>query len=341
MSNFVYSKGKGKFVSFVINSISSHAIFSEDGYKKAYIDLLDELENRSVCLLSYCVLETCAYVLVKAEDSKTAKKYIDDVNNKFYIKSEEMGSTLCYPFKDNIKSKEVNRKYLKQEVIAINRASESLCDFTTYPYSSYSDLVEGYLEAINIFMIEFPDLTQASFLDWFNQRSSQLSVDNSKEKVKDVIDSAYSRYIKPNGIMAEEVISFVIAEVCDRTNIPYAKAIKKLKVKDNESLRISVILSMVEDRHSSFMRAINILGFAGSDIRKTIIETVAEYNRIFNYSYDHIMSSMKINDYKYSLLTEMFEGMNRQYGHTFVQLCKKFHVVRDLQYIKGFCDIDY
>lgn len=337
----IYTQGKGKYGAFTVNGISGYHAFAEDSIKQAYIDALEYCDNEDTCLIAYCVLTDSAHFIVKGVSKRALTAYANRVNASFYETAQIQGFLeIGYPFRDKISKRYFKAAKLKEEVSSIHRLPETFADFTAYPYSSYADLMDGRIEAVNVIRCEFPNLTKRTFGEWFMGKGNfKVTSVNHYESYSDVIKSAKDRYLLEGASVTEEEVVFVMSEVCDRTKLSYNTARRRMGIpKKRRDVMIAVLSDMINRRGHNFYQAVNIMRLNKENRYNLITEIIVEANRLHGYSYDHIVNALEVNDVDYNMLVDILVGMHKQFGYGFVEMAKMFHLQNDIISIRNRCE---
>lgn len=330
---------KGVIYKYVINTVKGNYALTSDAGKKRYIAELLENENQDICLLGYCILNNQAQVIVKGANKKLLNNYIKRVNRSFYEVSEKNG----FPFRPVIDSHKVNDNKLMESITQVHQFAPN-GDMKNYPYCSYSYLTEGNTDAVGIIKNASGDeaMTLAAFENAMNKqvKLKQKDVTFADEPFTIVMEQVQRRYISTKGNTTESNVIFIISELCDRTKYSYKKVASKMGIgKKRRDILIGVVCDMVIRRKYTIDTIIVKLKLTKENKTAIIMETIAELNRVYSYSYDYILSLLGIQDCGYNLLSTLIRGINEQFKEEFETICLKFHLQGDLKPLRAKCGL--
>ncbi|MFA6866225.1 MAG: hypothetical protein WCR54_01780 [Clostridia bacterium] len=333
----IINPNEGIIKSYTIATTQSNPIFYNDDNKRNYIASLIECENESVCLIAYCVTNDRVYLLAKGMTKKDTDNYIKAVDRFFYNNYLTQSG---FPFAPVVNNKKVTNKNLIGTIDAIH--NKSLTAPENYEFCSYLYLIDGCTDAVaivqtakNIYTLnDYESLLQSSV-------DCKIKEMAGKENFDIVMAQDNARYIIPNKYTEESNIIFVIADVCIRTNKSYYFVMKKMGInsKKRRDILIGVICNIIVRNEYSVQSAIAVLKLKKESLTSLVLEVIAEFNRVYKYSYDYITNLLGISDVNYNLLVELIKGLNAQFGDSFETICVKFHLQKDLIPIRNRCGL--
>jgi hypothetical protein len=328
---------EGVIYKFIINTVKGNYALKSDAGKENYISQLLEYENQDVCLLGYCILNTQIQIIVKGADKKVLNNYIKNVNRSFYVDNGESG----FPFNPVINSEKVSNNNLVKKINEVHQFAPM--SPPTYAYCSYLYLEKGMTDAVSI--IKNASGNQEMTLEDFEKAM------NAKVKIKQktmfenepfviVMEQAQRRYMSKSGTTQESNVIFIMAELCDRTRLSYTRVASKMGIsKKRKDLLIGVVCDMVIRRNYTIDTVIAKLKLKKVSRTGILLETIAELNRVYSYSYDYILSLLGIDDNGYNLLAILVKGINEQFEDEFETICVRFHLQRDLIALRAKCGL--
>lgn len=330
----ILENGQGVIYKFTVDTVAGNSALKADDGKKLYIDKLIDNESENVCLIAYCVLNTRAAVIVKGSDRKTLDAYIRRVNRAFYSETAPNG----FPFRPIIGTEKVNEKNLLVSINEVHRMSPS--GDINYPYCSYNYLADGRTDAVIIIKNVRGDMTLEGFQNAMreNVRMTAKSI-SEYESPTVVMEQIRRRYLSEGGGISESNVIFALAELCDRTRLPYKRAAAKLGIRGRRDILVGVVCDMVIRRKYSINMTIARMKLKKEYDIGLIIEVIAELNRVYSYSYDYILSVLGIDDSGDNILIALFRGLNDSFGWEFETLCVKFHLQGDLAELRSRCGL--
>jgi hypothetical protein len=109
--------------------------------------------------------------------------------------------------------------------------------------------------------------------------------------------------------------------------------------KKRKDILIGVVCDMAVRRKYTLDTVIAKLKLKKVSRTGVILETIAELNRVYSYSYDYILTLLGIDDRGYNLLAILVKGINRQFGEEFETICVRFHLQKDLIALRAKCGL--
>ncbi|MBR1747844.1 MAG: hypothetical protein IJ735_06525 [Clostridia bacterium] len=337
----ILERGKGLIVKVALDSISGFDAFAKKKQKQLFIDILQDCAGEDVVLIAYCVLDASAHFIVKGVDKKSIDRYISAVTNAYASEYAGDNAPFGYPFRGDYITQRIPSESLTDAVAYVHQLAPSTPD--DYAYNSYSYLYEGTCGGVAVIMAESGNtLTRADFLTIIGAgaRGKYKRLMKNGEKFSVVLAEDKARYLADRN-NPEETVVFVLGDLCDRTFCGYKKAAKALTIhyKRQRDVMIATVIDLMMRRGRSFMEAYAIMQLQklGEDMAKIELECIVELNRVYSYSYDHILTILGIGDFYYDLVVEIFRGLNRKYRMTFEELAQKFHLQHDIISIRARC----
>lgn len=329
---------KGVIYKYVINTVrGNYALRSEQG-KASYVSMLLENENQDICLIAYCILNTQIHIIVKGINKKTLNNYIKTVNRNFYSNDGQSG----FPFRPVIDSAKISNKKLTKKINEVHQFAPN-GDMASYPYCSYGYLTAGMTDAVTIIKNAQDDenMTLEEFEKAMREKvkikQNAMFLD---EPYPIVLEQVRNRYISNSGNTSESNIIFAIAELCDRTKLSYKRVAAKMGIgRKRRDMLIGVICDMVIRRKYTIDTVIAKLKLKKEYKTGLILEVIAELNRVYNYSYDYILTLIGLDDADYNLLSVLVKGINKQFNEEFETICVRFHLKRDLIPLRAKCGL--
>lgn len=328
----------GVIFKYVVDTTEGSYAFRSDKGKLIYIQKLLEDEHRDICVLAYCILNTKAYIIIKGSNKKTVAEYIKAVNGDFYAVSGQSG----YPFRPVFEITKIKNKNLAAVINGVHKLAPN-GDPVNYPYCSYSYLIDGKTDAVVI--IKNAEGNQNLTLDEFEkQMNSDVKIKQKAmqqvESYAVVMEQIKKRYIADKAPTSETNIIFAIGEVCDRTKLSYKKVVQKMGIdKNRRDLMIGVICDMIIRKHYTVAAVIAKLKLDKENLTGIILEVMAEFNRVYNYSYDYIVSVLGVYDPNYDLMAKLIRGIHKQHGDSFETICVRFHLNSNLVALRQKCGL--
>ena len=204
------------FFHVIVQGINKEYIFYKEEYIKKYKELLlDQLDKYDVKIISYCIMNNHAHILIYTKEIELMSEYMKSVNTsyaRYYNKSE---NRVGYVFRNRYESEPIYEEiYLLNCIGYIHNnpvKAKMVNSVGEYKYSSYSDYIyksgianedtiklvfgsnKAYLEMYNII-----HQTDCQFKDCINDIDFKLKYDelkqinleeilSNKEKLKETI----------------------------------------------------------------------------------------------------------------------------------------------------------
>ena len=130
----------------VVQGFEKNYIFKEAYFKDLYLSLLLKTTNEyKVEILSYCIMDNHAHVLLFCEKINEMSKYMRKVNTLFALAYNSANNRVGYVFRDRFLSEPIRNEmylyncisYIHMNPVEANMVSNP-CE---YRYSSYNDFI--------------------------------------------------------------------------------------------------------------------------------------------------------------------------------------------------------
>ena len=340
MDNNILEKGKGIIMKVAFDSVSTFDGFAKKRDKRLFIDILQDEANLDVVLIAYCVLDASAHFIVKGNGKSAVDKYISAVAKRYNAEYAGGSSALGYPLRSEYVSQKIASDGLTDAVAYVHMLAPTAPD--AYEYNSYGYLYDGTCGGAAVIIAESGgELNRSEFLDLIGAgyRNKYKTIKRSnKESFRKVLKADKKAYLHDRN-NAEETVVFVLSDLIDRTGCNYKRAARVLGIsyKRQRDVMISTICDMMLRRKHDFYEAVELMQLYKEDKNMLLLGCIVEYNRVYQYSYDHILSVIGVNDFYYDLVVEIFRGLKRKYNFGFEELCQKFHIVHEIISIRSRC----
>lgn len=168
----------------MVHGLNKEYIFNEDCYKEKYINLIKKyIKKYDVLLLSYCIMDNHAHMLVYTEQINQLSMFMQNINSKFALYYNKNIARVGYVFRGRYNSQYINnKKYLLNclNYIHMNPVNANIVEKPDqYKYSTYND----YLNKTGIVSDEVLDKVfdkEKNYLDIF------LNISNKEFEVMDI-----------------------------------------------------------------------------------------------------------------------------------------------------------
>lgn len=336
-------KGGGYIGYIVLDCVYGYDVFASDKNKRKYAGILQSSSGIGVAavVMAYCIVPGSVHMLVKGDTEAAVKSYVKVVNDVFEREYDDGAHSVGYPFRTDMECKEIKgRNAIWKAMGEIYGLSEGGID--GYPYNSFNYVMSGNTSANVALSAELGITDIYSFVAELESETVYHSAQRNKgkERLNAVMEDLRRRYVYPYARVKEDTIALILGETCARTGTPYAKVAKKMHCyKNRHDLTVSTLCSFMIRRKASFDESTSILGMGSENPNNLVIETLAELNRLTGYSYDYIVGKMmRTDDSDYRLLITTMKHLHAAYKWSFPEMCEKFHIVRDIGYIRAQCN---
>lgn len=132
------------FSHIIVQGINRSFIFKEKYFKKLYLSLLNKnLENLNIEILSYCVMDNHAHILIYVEKAEELASFMHKVNTGFAVKYNRIKNRVGYVFRDRFYLQPINSErqlynclvYIHENPVKANLVSK----YEEYEFSSYKE----------------------------------------------------------------------------------------------------------------------------------------------------------------------------------------------------------
>lgn len=101
------------FFHVMVQGINKEFIFRKSEYKKKYISLLMEIKNSNIKIISFCIMDNHAHLLIHVKDIKKLSEFMWKTNFKFARYYNEKEKRVGVVFRNRYRLEEIyNQKYL-------------------------------------------------------------------------------------------------------------------------------------------------------------------------------------------------------------------------------------
>ncbi len=225
------------FFHVIVQGLNKEYIFEKKNYMSKYLQLLTKYkEEFKLEIISYCIMNNHAHILLYTENINEMSNFMHRVNTEYakyynYILGERTG----YVFKDRYKSEPIkNEAYLINCInyIHLNPVKANIVkNKEDYPYSSYKE----YLNKSKIKLIS--KILNVNF-------DIKLFIDNEYEYIfydmdnsmDEIIDFKIKEFLKMSNMNKDEILKdrlllkMLIKYLKNICNIKYTDIMKSLKI---------------------------------------------------------------------------------------------------------------
>lgn len=134
------------FFHIIVQGIKKEYIFNEGKFLSSYKNLLITYESKlNVKLLSYCIMNNHAHILIYTESTEEMSKYMKSVNTTFATYYNTENKRVGYVFRNRYKSEPIySQEYLINCIAYIHNnpvKARMVKHQSQYKYSSYNDYI--------------------------------------------------------------------------------------------------------------------------------------------------------------------------------------------------------
>ena len=146
---------KNKYYHIYNRGINGANIFESNENMRYFLSLINKYLSNKVTVLSYCLLNNHYHLLVKIDcESEVATQLFSNLFNAYAKAFNNQQNRTGSLFEKHFKRKHIStNENLKNTVLYIHKNPEShnlVSDFSTYPFSSYSDILENQASIISV-----------------------------------------------------------------------------------------------------------------------------------------------------------------------------------------------
>lgn len=199
------------FFHIMVQGDEKKFIFSKNYQKEKFIYLLKRNAFRNnVLVISYCIMDNHAHILVYSPEIERISKMMSQSNTSYGLYFSKERKTVGHVFRDRYKSEPIyDKSYLSNciKYIHQNPVKANIVKFCNeYPYSSFNE----YLSQINAFDTELKEIcnfTDTDFLDIIMNWKTDINYmdDEEKESISLVFNEIKSRY-NLNSLTDKEIL---------------------------------------------------------------------------------------------------------------------------------------
>lgn len=226
------------FFHVIVQGLNKEYIFEKKNYMSKYLQLLTKYkEEFKIEIISYCIMNNHAHILLYTENINEMSNFMHRVNTEYakyynYILGERTG----YVFRDRYKSEPIkNERYLINCInyIHLNPVKANIVkNKEDYQYSSYRE----YLDKSKIKLLSKILNVDFDIKLFINNKDECIfyDVDNSMEEI---IDFKIKEFLKMSNMNKDEILK---DRILLKILIKYLKNICKIKYTDiMKSLKIT------------------------------------------------------------------------------------------------------
>ena len=137
----------GKFYHIMIQGLNKEYIFENSDDKEKYKRILKEnIKEKNIDIIAYCIMGNHAHILVYTEDIKTMINVMQRVKTKYAMYYNKIRDRVGFVFRNRYNSQEIqNEGHLKNCIVYIHKnpvKSEIVKEESKYIFSSYNEYME-------------------------------------------------------------------------------------------------------------------------------------------------------------------------------------------------------
>lgn len=239
------------------NITASYIHVITQGIKKEYIKLLKNIfaEYNNLYILSYCIMDNHAHLLIYTEDIKNLSKAMSRVNTSYGIYYNKRKRRVGYVFRNRYYTQEIkDEQHLYNTVVYIHKnpvKAEMVEKMENYLYSSYLKYQNKKMPK-NCVELLFHTNEYQDFFNFIHKNFDSQNIIDIDEKqvtnqeIKEFLEMLYTKY----NIHREDII---------KNNYLIMKIHKELKNKFNlTNKEISEVLGIGKNRITNIIKRENL-----------------------------------------------------------------------------------
>lgn len=200
------------FFHIMVQGIKKEEIFYKNEYKQKYVELAKIfLEKQNVKLVTYCIMNNHAHMIIYSEDIKELTKFMERLNTTYAMHYNKNENRVGYVYRDRFKSKEIySQDYLKRciKYIHMNPVKAGIVkEEKDYKYSSYNDYISKTGIITEDILKEIFD-SKNNYLEEFLkiEYNENLFEEVEKEKISvEELNTEISKFLEKEEITIEEL----------------------------------------------------------------------------------------------------------------------------------------
>lgn len=236
------------FFHIMVQGIEKKYIFEKEVYKKKYIELLFEKNERfNVNIIAYCIMDNHAHILLNIDKIHDMSDFMHNVNTLFaqyynFMENNRVG----YVFRDRFSSEAIyNAHYLLNCIRYIhnNPVNAKIVNKPNqYKYSSYRDYQNKARSATNKLICELIDINEV--IDE-NREEDCIFLDTDINK-ENILKKVINKYEKDFNIPISEIIKNkyilrkMIKDLKENYKINYKQIAKEIGISKSTITRLYV-----------------------------------------------------------------------------------------------------
>lgn len=231
-----------KYFHVMVQGINKEKIFIRNDYKERYLRILfDYIEDSSVKITAYCVMDNHVHILIFTEDVHNMSKLMAMVNTKYAKYYNSIMNRCGYVYRDRFKSEMImDRRHLQNciKYIHNNPVKAGICNSAIeYKYSSYRRYFYNKMDKTLVCQIFGNDVDYKSKLagdiaEGYDFLETNEMVDIEENGIKPLVDEYYEER------NYKEKIYDVIMKLKNEKHIPSCEIMKALNIKKSTYYRI-------------------------------------------------------------------------------------------------------
>lgn len=178
---------KESYIHVITQGIKKEYIFGKEVYKKQYIKLLKDMfkQYAHLELLSYCIMDNHAHLLIYMEEIAELSKLMSRVNTSYAIYYNKNENRVGYVFRNRYYSQVImNEKHLYNTIVYIHRnpvRAKIVKEMKDYKYSSYNLIKNGKIDKKSMNLL-FNTENYLEKFDWMHKNFTESNILEVEEK---------------------------------------------------------------------------------------------------------------------------------------------------------------
>lgn len=226
---------KSNFIHIVTKGLAGEFIFYKKEYKDKYISLLNQKLENGIQLISYCVMDNHAHILMYMEDIKILEKFMKKLNTAYAIFYNSKEERKGYVFATRYYSQIIkNERHLLQCIHYIhkNPVNAGIVSIPkNYKYSSCNAIMNGKMRA-EILKIVFGENFYCMYTEADTEENCNFIDENLQNKIteKKDIEDIINEFCNKKGKTMKQIkqSNKLIIELKEYLNINYKVSNKNI-----------------------------------------------------------------------------------------------------------------
>lgn len=233
---------KSNFYHIMVQGINKEYIFNTKEDIESYQKIVkDKLENSSIIILGYCIMNNHAHFLIYSEKEENLSKYMQRLNTSYSRLYNNKNKRVGYVFRDRFRSQDIlSKKQLYNCLVYIHNnpvKAGMVKTMSAYKYSSYNEFLrEKYIITNESIKLLFGNIKNqiGQFILIHNQCLDENFIDEceNKKSLSHFIEDFEKKYNRKIEEITQDknLLRLLIIEAREQTNATIQALGEKLNV---------------------------------------------------------------------------------------------------------------